>query len=146
IAAVLAAGRVAPVRVRWLLVALLLAGNTYSLVDLTRFASAPRANVAFTLPGVSSAEGVGLVDREVVFWAEGLARRARMGERVVVLQGQTCPSENLSNPVGVLERLYLRVGHAAFREHVIGLGAPGPRYVTVPVTALPSVLDQLTPG
>src|SRR2546427_10940872 len=110
--------------------------NVWGLWGLARFVPAPRGPNAFTLPGVFSAEGVGLVDRPAVAWAEGLARRARAGERVVVLQGQACPTESVTNPIGVLERLYLRLGHAAFRARVVALGVPQPRYVTVPVVDL----------
>src|SRR5439155_13673805 len=111
VAAVLAAGRNARASVRGLLLTLLLAGNAWTLWELARFVTAPRGPTAFTLPGVFSAESVGLVDRPAVAWAEGLARRARAGERLVVLQSQACPTEGFTNPTGVLERLYLRLGH-----------------------------------
>ena len=146
VAAVLAAGRNGRASVRGLLIAFLLAGNAWALWDLARFVTAPRGPTAFTLPGVFSAEGVGLVDRPAVAWAEGLARRARAGERVVVLHGQGCPTENLTNPTGVLERLYLRLGHAAFRARVVALGVPHPRYVTVPVVDLRHILGTLEPA
>jgi len=146
VAAVLAAGRNGRASVRGLLLTLLLAGNAWALWDLARFVTAPRGPNAFTLPGVVSAESVGLVDRPAVAWAEGLARRGRAGERLVVLQSQACPTENFTNPTGVLERLYLRLGHAAFRARVVALGVPQPRYVTVPVVNLRQVLDTLRPG
>ena len=146
VAAVLAAGRNDRAPVRGLLIALLLAGNAWSLWDLARFVTAPRGPTAFTLPDVFSAEGVGLVDRPGVAWAEGLARRARAGERVVVLHGQACPTETFTNPTGVLERLYLRLGPGAFRARIVALGVPQPRYVTVPVVDLRHVLGTLRPG
>jgi len=146
VAAVLAAGRNARASVRGLLLTLLLAGNAWTLWELARFVTAPRGPTAFTLPGVFSAESVGLVDRPAVAWAEGLARRARAGERLVVLQSQACPTEGFTNPTGVLERLYLRLGHAAFRARVVALGVPQPRYVTVPVVDLRHVLGTLRPG
>ena len=146
VAAVLAAGRNGRALVRGLLITVLLAGNVWALWGLARFVTAPRGPNAFTLPGVVSAESVGLVDRPAVAWAEGLARRGRAGERLVVLQSQACPTENFTNPTGVLERLYLRLGHAAFRARVVAFGVPHPRYVTVPVVDLRHVLGTLEPG
>jgi hypothetical protein len=126
--------------------ALLLVGNVWALVDAARFVSAPRTDVAFTLPGVKSDEGVGLVDRPLMAWVEELAKRARAGDRVIVLQGQYCPSENFTNPVGVLERLYLRLGHEMFRSRIVAVATDEPRYVTVPVVDIRTVLDTLAPG
>ncbi|MFN8545020.1 MAG: hypothetical protein U0807_12570 [Candidatus Binatia bacterium] len=146
LAAVLAAGRSAPPRVRAVLVALLLAGNVWTMIDLATFARTPPASRAFSLPGVASAEGVGVVDRPAVRWAEALVRRARAGGRIVVLHGQQCPCEDVTNPAGVLERLYLRLGHETFARQVIAVGVEGPRYVTVPVVDVRTVLDTLAPG
>src|SRR5207247_6446116 len=141
-----AAGLNARSSVLRLLLSLLLSGNAWALWVHARFVTAPRGPNAFTLPGVVSAESVGLVDRPAVAWAEGLPRRGRAGERLVVLQSQACPTENFTNPTGVLERLYLRLGHAAFRARVVALGVPQPRYVTVPVVHLRPVLATLRPG
>ncbi len=146
IAAILYAVRTAPSRIRVALVVLLVAGNGWAIFDAVKFASAPKVDVTFSLPGVRSDEGVGLVDRPIVTWAEGLGRRAQAGERIIVLQGQACPSESHTNPVGVLERLYLRLGHEAFRDRVVGVATREARYVTVPVVDIRSVLDTVEAG
>jgi hypothetical protein len=150
IAALLAAMRCAPVSIRTVLVALLLAGNVWTLADGIRFVRAPRAASPFSLPGVQSAEGVGRVDPASVAWADRLVARARQGERIVVLHGQMCPSEDVTNPAGLLGRLYIALGYDAFRSRVLGVadagGARAARYVTVPVIDVRTALDTVTPG
>jgi hypothetical protein len=144
--ALLAAMPRAPGGIRAALLALLLAGNAWALVDVVRFVQAPRGLYPFSLPGVESPEGVGTVDREAVEWARVLAVRARAGERVVLLHSQACPSEDVTNPAGVLERLYVSLGHETFRDRVVAVEVAGPRYVTVPVVDVRATLDTLVPG
>jgi hypothetical protein len=147
IAALLAAMRVAPARVCVGLAALLLAGNVWTLAEGIRFTHTPQP---FSLPGVQSAEGVGVVDRPAIAWADRLAARARDGERVVVLHGQMCPTEDVTNPVGILERLYVTLGHDVFRSRVLAVGfadnEESARYVTVPVVDVRTAVDTLSPG
>jgi hypothetical protein len=95
---------------------------------------------------VQSPEGVGMVDRPAIAWAEELARRAAAGERVVVLHSQACQTENVTNPVCVLERLYVRLGHERFRARVVAVDVPDGRYVILPVVDVHTVLGSLAPG
>src|SRR5262245_10509174 len=136
----------APRAARRALLAVLIAGNVWTLVDGVRFATATLPTPVYSLPGVESADGVGTLDLAANAWAESLAARAQAGERLVLLHGQVCPSEYLTNPVGVLERLYLRLGHQRFRERVVAIASARPTYVTVPVVDLREALGQLTPG
>lgn len=148
IAALLAAARCAPVSIRTVLVAVLLAGNVWTLADGIRFVRTPKLGNPFSMPGVQSAETVGRVDLASVAWADRLVARARRGERIVILHGQMCPSEDHTNPAGVLERLYIALGHDTFRSRVLAVAPPGEwaRYVTVPVVDVRTALDTVTPG
>ncbi len=145
---VLLAGlRTAPPVARGLLLALLLAGNAWALRDLAVFLRQSHP-VGFSVPGVASPEGVGLVDFAAVSWAQGLGTRAGAGERVVLLHSQWCPTESLTNPVGVLERLYLTLGHERFVRSVTALAVPC-RYVCLPLPSeadFPAHIATLAPG
>jgi hypothetical protein len=136
----------APGSVRAALLALLVVGNAWAIVAGVHFMQAPRGAYPFSLPGVVSSDGVGTVDREAVAWTRGLVERARAGERIMMLHSQACPSENMTNPAGVLERLYVSLGHETFRERVVAVEVAGPRYVTVPVVDVRTALATLVPG
>jgi hypothetical protein len=149
IALVLAAMRVAPPVLRGSLVAVLLAGNAWTLADGAQFARTAFMANPFSRPGVVSIEGVGTIDPPSIEWAKRLEARARAGERVVVLHGQMCLMESVTNPFAVLERLYVLLGPQMFHDRVLGVAMPADvpaRYVTVPVVDVRTAMDTLAPG
>jgi hypothetical protein len=140
--AILSAARTAPARLRVALVALLAAGNAWALAQLVAFTrddTLPR----YSLPAVASIESVGWIDVASIAWADELAARVLAGERVVALHSQECPSENFTNPQGVLERIYLRVGHERFAESVVAFPIPVCRYACLPLPAPQVVMAEL---
>jgi TusA-related sulfurtransferase len=148
IALVLAAMRGGPTVLRASLLTLLLTANAWTVVDGIRFARTPYVFNPFSLPGVESADGVGTIDPPSIQWAERLLARAHADERLLVLHGQTCPMEGFTNPVAVLERLYILLGHDVFRERVVAVAMPDAwaRYVTLPVVDVHTAIDTLRPG
>jgi hypothetical protein len=131
------------------IIALLLVGNAWALRQLAVFIR-DAAPMRFSLPAVVSQEGVGMIDVPDIAWAEGLAARAAAGERIVLLHSQACPSENMTNPTAVLERLYLTLGHERFVRSIVAFAAPaGCRYVCLPLPPpadFPRIADTLVAG
>lgn len=132
------------------LVGLLLLGNVWQGVNLLRFVRTPfpRDGLGFTMPYVHSFEGVGLVVFRYVDWAEELRARVEQGERLLLAYNFACYHENLTNPVGVLERLYLSLGHERFVRSVFVFGSQPCRYSCLPIRPLKDLgpfLDGIRP-
>jgi hypothetical protein len=142
IVALLSAARTARPGFRVALVVMLAGGNVWALVHLARFMRDDRP-IRFSLPAVESVETVGEIDVAVNAWGDELARRVLAGERVVVLHSQACWSEDFSNPVGTLERIYLTVGHERFRRSVLAFPAPKCRYACLPLPTTDAVMAEL---
>lgn len=132
------------------LVALLLAGNVWQGMNLRQFVRTPfpSSDQAFTLPYVQSLEGVGLVAFPYVEWSRDLRARVEGGERLLLLYNFGCYHENFTNPAGVLERLYLSLGHERFAQSVFVFGSVNCRYDCLPIRPLEqfeSFLDGVRP-
>jgi len=139
--------------VRNTVVGLLVVGSAWQLVDLARFVAIPLPRApgqfAFTLP-YSQSQVDYMVSVEIVDWAEELVGRVQRGERLVLVYNLDAYDENLTNPSGVLERLYLRVGHDTFVRSVLVFGSHPCRQSTClpvrPLSELPAALDELRRG
>jgi hypothetical protein len=130
-------------------VALLLLGNVWQGVNLAQFVHRPRAEIEFPMPYMSSSEGVGLVSHAEVDVSRALLARVEAGERILLLYNFSCYAENLTNPQGILERLYLSLGHERFVRSVLVFGSSNCRYSCLPIRPLPELatfLDGVRPG
>jgi hypothetical protein len=130
-------------------VALLLLGNVWQGVNLAQFVHRPRAEVEFPMPYMSSSEGVGLVSHTQVDVSRALLARVEAGERILLLYNFSCYAENLTNPQGIIERLYLSLGHERFVRSVLVFGSSNCRYSCLPIRPLPELatfLDGVRPG
>jgi hypothetical protein len=138
--------REASVTARRAFVGLLILGNVWQGVDLYRFVRAPRADPEFPLPYTSSSEGVGLASHTSIDVSRALLDRLEAGERILLLYNLSCYPENVTNPQGVIERLYLSLGHERFVRSVIVFGSTACRYNCLPIRPLgewPAFLDGL---
>jgi hypothetical protein len=136
--------------VRAVAVGLLIVGSVWQLVNLARFVATPFPRTpeqfAFTLPYAHSQVDY-MVSPAIVDWTEELIARAGRGERLLLVYNLDAYDENITNPSGVLERLYLRLGHDAFVRSVLVFGSRACRQTTCvpvrPLSDLPIVLDGL---
>ena len=135
---------------RRLLAAVLVLGNVWQGSELIGFVPIPFAmGTSFTMPYTYSREGVGSVTFSHVDWAHALRREVEKGRRVLLLYNLDCYPENFTNPSGVLERLYLRLGHERFVHSVFVFGSRSCRYCCLPIHPLGdfgSFLDGVHPG
>jgi len=121
--------REAPASPRRLLAGLLVLGNVWQGLGLVRFAPMPFAlGASFTMPYTYSRDGVGSVTFPHVDWARDLRQEVDAGHRLLLLYNLDCYPENFTNPSGVLERLYLGLGHERFVDSVFVFGSRACRY------------------
>jgi hypothetical protein len=135
-------------RGRALLLALLVAGNVWQMGDLVRFVREPRADRGWTMPYTFSQSDY-MVPFAEVDWAAEMAQRVERGEKLIVVYNLDAYTENHTNPTGVLERVYLRVGHRRFVDSVFVFGSTTCRYDCLPIrplAELPDVVDAIRPG
>ena len=123
--------------VRPLLVALLLAGNVWQLVEAVRFVRTPFERTAtrdfgFTLPFTESQVDY-MVRYSDVDWSRELAARVEAGEKLLLVYNLGAYDENYSNPEALLERLYLHLGHQRFVDSVFAFGTNACRHTCLPI-------------
>jgi hypothetical protein len=118
---------------RLALVTALLGGSLWQVADLGVFFRVPPAGRTQPLPFTFSQD-----DYTVPVGASDLARQVRAevaaGRRVVTLYNLS--SETLADPPGLLERVYLGLGHGAFVRSVLSFGSSRCRYDCLPVRRL----------
>ena len=129
--------REAPASPRRLLAGLLVLGNVWQGLGLVRFVPMPFAlGASFTMPYTYSRDGVGSVTFPHVDWARDLRQEVDAGHRLLLLYNLDCYPENFTNPSGVLERLYLGLGHERFVDSVFVFGSRACRYCCLPIHPL----------
>ena len=75
--------------------------------------------------------------------------RIEAGERLLLLYNFSCYLENITNPEGLLERLYLSLGHERFVRSVFVFGSLPCRYSCLPIRPLKdfgTLLDDIRPN
>ena len=123
--------------VRPVLVALLIAGNAWQLVETARFVRTPFERTAtrdfgFTLPFTESQIDY-MVRYADVDWSRELAARVDAGEKLLLVYNLGAYDENYSNPEALLERLYLHLGHRRFVDSVFAFGTNACRHTCLPI-------------
>jgi hypothetical protein len=118
------------------LVSLLLVGNLWQIVDTIQFSRGPldRQDKGwdFTMPFAHTT-----IDYMVPFvdvdWYRELRSRADAGNRLLLVYNLSSYEENHTNPTGILERLYLHLGHARFTSSVFAFGSMPCRWNCLPI-------------
>lgn len=125
-----------------LIVALLVAGNLWQLGATMRWAAQPLdregRGSGFTLPYVDTTLDY-MVSFFVVDWYQELRARLDAGKKLLLLYNFSSYEENGTNPSGVLERLYLHLGHARFTQSVFVFGSVQSRWAELPIHPLSDI-------
>lgn len=124
--AIAAADRHAGPRVRRALAALLVAANLWQVAATVAWARrpldpGPRGTV-YPLPYTHTSNFDYFTSVELVRWHAMLEQDLQAGRRLFLLLNHGSFTENATNPSGILERLYLALGHDAFADRVVVLG------------------------
>ncbi len=126
-------------RLKRVVTVVLVAGNLWALADLVRFARVPwepvRMGTFFTLPFVGSQLDYMLWPAHVD-WAREMERRIDAGETMLLVYSLDAYDENFSNPDGILERLYVRLGHRRFVDSVVVFSSSPCHHDCIPVRPL----------
>jgi len=129
----------------WILVAILILGNIAQYVNYWTFTRTPIELQSRTLPYTHSPADY-YIRPDRIKWAAHIEDIVSKGEKVILIYNFLPLSENTTDPLGLLERLYLRLGHSDFSNSVIVFGSIKERYARVPIrniSEIPAVLDQL---
>ncbi len=118
------------------LVGLLVVGNLWQILDTIRFSRGPLDRQGkgwdFTMPFVHTT-----VDYMVTFidvdWYRELRSRVDAGGKLFLVYNLSSYEENHTNPSGILERLYLHLGHRRFTESVFVFGSVPCRWNCLPI-------------
>jgi hypothetical protein len=119
-----------------LLVAALLVGNAWQLIDTWRWSRQPLDKEAkgwdFALPFTQST-----LDHRVPFaivdWAREVRAEVARGKKVILVYNLSSFEENATDPAGIPERLYLSLGHQRFMQSVFLFGSQSGRWNEFPV-------------
>jgi hypothetical protein len=138
---VLAACHATPSLVPWVR-ASLLAGAVLQVADTVTWAGKPLdqsdKEAGYTLPYTHTELPSGrYLDYKVPFfmvrWYLEMREQVDRGERLLLLYNLSSFDENLTDPAGILERLYLHLGHNRFVEQVLVFGDASGHWGAVPV-------------
>jgi len=122
--------------VNWL-AGILLVGSLWQMADTIGWAMQPLdpkgVGRVHTLPFTASTDYT--VSPTLVDWYLQMRGHVDRGDSIIVL----CNLGPSTNPPGILERLYLHLGHEAFMERVFVFGSQEQRAVKLPIRPLHSV-------
>jgi hypothetical protein len=127
--------------VKKIVLAGLVMGNVWQGVDLVRFFHVPLAERVEPLP-FTGAPDYSVFPHKVDF-ARSVRAEIDAGHEVVLLHNLSADHEDRGNPAGVLERLYLGLGHARFERSLLVFGSRHARYSRLPVRPLDAIRDDL---
>lgn len=152
-----------PGRVRPLVVSLLVVGNLWQLADTVAWARKPvgvrsNAGSTYALPythtpiqaTASVEESLNLdshVSRLCVDWYHEMKAELAAGHRLFLVYNLTSFDENATDPAGIIDRLYLSLGHAAFMRSVLVFGEERFRVNELPIRPmkqLPKIVASMT--
>jgi hypothetical protein len=140
-----------PGGVRWLVVLLLVVGNLWQLAETAAWASRPwdaqTRGWGYVLPYTHTPLGADVpieraphldsrVSRFVVDWSQEMRAEVTAGRRLILVYNLTSYDENASDPAGIIDRLYLGLGHAAFMRSVFVFGDQRIRVNELPIHRL----------
>jgi hypothetical protein len=131
---------------RPLLLGLLVAGNAWQLADTMRWAShdldLQHGGAFYALPFVQTPINTGgVVLDSVVYpfavdWGRSLRQQVEQGKKLLLAYNLSSYDENATNPAGVIDRLYLELGHDRFLENVWVFGNQNVRWNMLPIRPL----------
>lgn len=146
------------VSLRPALLALLVAGNLWQLAGTLRWASTPldadRTGLVFAMPYTHTPlHPAGNLDSLVpvlsVDWLAEMRTDLEHGRKLVLAYNLSSYDENATDPAGVIDRLYVGLGHEAFHDRVFSFGRQSVRWATLPVrpmTDLDAFVARMDPA
>ena len=141
-----------------LLVALLVMGNAWQLWATVQWARRPldargARDWSYTLPfthtplypgGVDAVAGLdSQVARLLVDWHGEMRAELANGRKILLIYNLLSFDENASNPAGIIDRLYLGLGHARFQESVFVFGRNTVMVRELPIRPLEAFEDAV---
>jgi len=135
-----------PTRYGWGLLTLLLIGNFMQFYNLYSFTSRSVQANRRSLPYTHSAADY-YVHPVAIDWASMIQSYITSNKTIVLVYNYQVRAENSTDPVCLLERLYLRLGHKQFSERILIFGRMKKRFSQVPIhdiAKIPEVLSRVS--
>lgn len=135
-------------RPRVVLVAFLLLGNVWQIVNLVQYMKLPVEQQRYPMPFTFSQADY-FVPAAEVKWVLELRSRVEAGEKLLLVYNFSSYPENTTDPAGALERLYVSLGHQRFVDSIFVFGSTPCRYSCLPVRPLETLeafLDGIQSG
>lgn len=132
-------------RVKKGLVAILIFGTLWQGQNLLAYIQTPVRERRYALPFAYSPSDY-RVKAAVVESAKVLLQEIRQGRKIILVYNLFAPPENTTDPAGLIERLYLSLGHERFVDSVLVFGSIQSRYNVLPIHPLedvPQALDRI---
>ena len=105
------------------LICLLLVGNIWQILNLLHYIKVPIQKQRYPMPYTMSQADY-LIPAPEVDWYLEMRSRVNAGEKLILIYNLSAYPENTTDPAGVLERLYLYLGHNRYRDSVFVFGSP----------------------
>lgn len=135
-------------RPKIVLVALLCVGNIWQMANLVDYMKVPVEKQSYPMPFTYSQADY-RVPAEEVNWYLDVRSRVDAGKKLLLVYNFSAYPENTTDPAGVLERLYLSLGHTRFIDSVFVFGSTQCRYACLPIRPLATLeafLDGIRTG
>ena len=126
-------------------IVLLVAGNVWQLFDMAAFMRVPVREREHPLPHTFSQADYRVPTGEVE-WCHAMRAKVEAGETLVLVYNFDAYPENTTDMAGVLERLYLALGHRQFVESVFVFGDTSCRYDCLPIKRIDDLPRFTTPA
>jgi hypothetical protein len=117
---------------------ILVSGCIWQFVDLGKFTSIPVKTRNRTLPYTASAADY-YVNAQYVDAGNSLIKMIKDGKKIILIYNYYTYQENTTDPVALLERLYLKLGHNRFKSSVLVFSNKLDRYSRVPIIPLSEI-------
>ena len=122
----------------YILIFILIIGNIWQFINLKKFTSIDIRDRHFGLPYTFS-RGDYYIMPQFEDAANILADIVNQGKKIILIYNYYVYQENRTNPEGLLERLYLKLGHEKFKENIFIFSKHPRRYSQVPIIPISKI-------
>lgn len=119
------------------LLIILISGSVWQFIDLGKYTSVAVHKRHHSLPYTSSADYN--VQPQYIAAANHLYDMINQGKRIILIYNYHTYQENTTDPGGMLERLYLKLGHEKFKDNILIFSDKFERYSSVPIIPITEV-------
>jgi hypothetical protein len=122
----------------YILILILIGGNIWQFIDLKKFTSIDIHEQRYSLP-YTFAPSDYIIRPQYEDAANILADIVNKGKKIILVYNYNTYQENSTDPEGLPERLYLKLGHEKFKENIFIFSKQLKRFSQVPIIPLSEI-------